>query len=661
MDIVCDDRWITVKPNGKYNEGRPVKLGDGGEIKAGLGGRFNGQKIGEIGKKSKKKQEAEVKAVSSLEQFRRDAAERQAKSAAEQQAKHEEFISFSPKKQARLKLKEFHDCFQAAARGDKDYAFDPISPKALNIFARFMTRKIEDTENPQQISKTRFFDIKEWRYGDFKQSERDGLLEGGLIEEIEDSWDYKFTKAGKMLARALYADPPDFTKQKAQAAEREKKKEEARISKLMAKRVGRTYLNVPYQERWAAKRHGARWDRDIKKWYLPEGKEIHEDIKKYAIDEGLAMDRSMRSFDRNGHLIVERTIITKAAVNQYFGREVPNYESLGLEPEKIYNLLRAPEELKKALQSFKGVQLLIKHTPVSADDPHNDLTVGSVGTDIEVEGNDVYASLRVFDKYAIELIESGKLQELSAGYSYTADMTPGEFNGLPYDGVMRNIHGNHVALVERGRIGRDAIISDSLPIEFFKKKEDSMKLKKGAVSAIAKKLKEVIAMDDDITPEVVEGVVKTVADNMLSPAPTQKVEDDDEDVYGEDEDEDEDVIEDEDEDESIEEEAEDEEGDCKAKPAMDADAIRAAAVKSVNALWQAREDVKPLVGVVAMDSAEDVYKYALQQKGISTKGVHPSAYKSMVGLLNSSHAAPKVAMDSALNFEEDALTARFKI
>lgn len=378
-------------------------------------------------------------------------------------------------------------------------------------------------------------------------------------------------------------------------------------------------------------------------------------------DKAIAMDKSMRSFDGNGHLIVERTIITKVAVNPYFGREIPNYERLGLEPDKIYNLLRDPKELEKALSSFKGVQLLIKHTPVSADDPHNDLTVGSVGTDIEVEGNDVYASLRVFDKYAIELIESGKLQELSAGYAYTADMTPGEFNGQGYDGVMRNIHGNHVALVERGRIGRDAIISDSLPIEFFKKKEDSMKLKKGAVSAIAKKLQEVIAMDDDITPEVVEGVVKTVADNMLSPAPT--VEDDDEDVYGEDEDEDEDVIEDEDEDEdeSIEEEAEDEEGDCKAKPAMDADAIRAAAVKSVNALWQAREDVKPLVGVVAMDSAEDVYKYALQQKGISTKGVHPSAYKSMVGLLNSSHAAPKVAMDSALNFEEDALTARFKI
>lgn len=373
-------------------------------------------------------------------------------------------------------------------------------------------------------------------------------------------------------------------------------------------------------------------------------------------DKAIAMDKSMRSYDGNGHLIVERTVITKAAVNQYFGREIPNHESLGLEPDKIYNLLRDPKELEKALSSFKGVQLLIKHTPVSADDPHNDLTVGSVGTDLEMEGNDVYASLRVFDKYAIELIESGKLQELSAGYSYTADMTPGEFNGQGYDGVMRNIHGNHVALVERGRIGRDAIISDGLPIELM---ESSMKLKKGAIEAIAAKLKPIVAMDGDITSDIVEGVIKTVADNMLPQS--SEAEDEGAEVgdvekakakaKAEDEDEAEEATEAED------EEAEDEEGDCKA---MDADAIKAAAVAQVNALWQAREDVKPLVGVVAMDSAEAVYKYALQQKGISTKGVHPSAYKSMVGLLNSTHAAPKVAMDSALNFEEDALTARFK-
>lgn len=373
-------------------------------------------------------------------------------------------------------------------------------------------------------------------------------------------------------------------------------------------------------------------------------------------DKTIAMDKSMRSYDGNGHLIVERTIITKASVNPYFGREVPNYESLGLDPDKIYNLLRDPKELEKALSSFKGVQLLIKHTPVSADDPHNDLTVGSIGTDVEMEGNDVYASLRVFDKDAIELIESGKLQELSAGYAYTADMTSGEFNGYGYDGVMRNIHGNHVALVERGRIGRDAIISDSFPIELM---ESSMKLKKGAIEAVEAKLKPIVAMDGDITTDIVEGVIKTVADNMLPQSP--EAEDEDATEVIEDEDEVEKTAEDED---STDEEkkAEDEEPDSgeKDKPAMDADAIEAAAVARINALWQAREDVKPLVGVVAMDSAEAVYKYALQQKGVNTKGVHPSAYKSMVELINKQSQPAAMAMDAAIFSEPDKLTARFR-
>lgn len=360
----------------------------------------------------------------------------------------------------------------------------------------------------------------------------------------------------------------------------------------------------------------------------------------------LAMDKSMRSYDANGHLIVERTIITKASVNPYFGKEIPNYEALGLEPDKIYNLLRDPEELKKALSSFKGVQLLIKHTPVNADEPHKDLTVGSVGTDVVMEGNDVYASLRVFDQEAISLIESGKLQELSAGYAYVPDMIEGEFNGQGYDGVMRQIHGNHVALVERGRIGRDAIISDHLTTEL----EQAMKLKQGGMEVVKTKLAQLIGMDGDITPEIVEGVIKTVSDNMLEPE--KPAEDDDETkTDAEDEENGKDM-----------EKAEDEETeDKKDKPAMDADAIEAAAVKRVTALFEARDAVKPLVGMVAMDSAEDVYKYALEHVGVSVAGVHPSAFKSMVGLVLKNQAKPETssfAMDSA--FIEDKLTARFK-
>lgn len=44
------DKWITVKPNGPDSKGSPVLIGEGGEVKAGMGGKFNGQKIGEKNK-----------------------------------------------------------------------------------------------------------------------------------------------------------------------------------------------------------------------------------------------------------------------------------------------------------------------------------------------------------------------------------------------------------------------------------------------------------------------------------------------------------------------------------------------------------------------------------------------------------------------------------
>lgn len=42
--------------------------------------------------------------------------------------------------------------------------------------------------------------------------------------------------------------------------------------------MGRTYLNVPYEEKEAAKRSGAKWDGGIKKWYVP----AYDKLKHYA-------------------------------------------------------------------------------------------------------------------------------------------------------------------------------------------------------------------------------------------------------------------------------------------------------------------------------------------------------------------------------------------
>ena len=48
--LAMDSRWITVKPNGSENKGSPVKIDESGRIEAGMGGKFNGEKINEVRK-----------------------------------------------------------------------------------------------------------------------------------------------------------------------------------------------------------------------------------------------------------------------------------------------------------------------------------------------------------------------------------------------------------------------------------------------------------------------------------------------------------------------------------------------------------------------------------------------------------------------------------
>jgi hypothetical protein len=189
-----------------------------------------------------------------------------------------------------------------------------------------------------------------------------------------------------------------------------------------------------------------------------------ENEPEHAGDSALriALDRdSVRSKRKDGQLVVDRAHITKATVNPYRGKEIPGFEKLGLDPDKIYNLLRHPDELKKAAATLNGVQLLRKHIPVNAEDHRPYDTVGSLGSDAEFDGEYLDNSLYVNAQDAIDDIESGRKKQLSAGYHYAPDMTAGNFNGSDYDGIMRDIVFNHVALVEDGRAGPDVVVGDS--------------------------------------------------------------------------------------------------------------------------------------------------------------------------------------------------------
>jgi hypothetical protein len=89
-----------------------------------------------------------------------------------------------------------------------------------------------------------------------------------------------------------------------------------------------------------------------------------------------------------------------------------------------------------------------------------------------------------------------------------------------------------------------------------------------------------------------------------------------------------------------------------AKRAMDS-AIRTAEKRTMErfkALRQAEREVAPIIGeVAAMDSAEAVYRMALDHMGVDLAGVHPSAYAAMVrALIKAKPAKSAVAQDAAL-------------
>lgn len=179
----------------------------------------------------------------------------------------------------------------------------------------------------------------------------------------------------------------------------------------------------------------------------------------------LAMDRAetVRSYGRDGHLHVARSHISKAAVNPYLGKEIPGWRGLGLEPGKIYQLYRDPEELAKGAPTFNNLPVLSKHVPVTSAKHPKDLVVGSTGTDATFDGGFLDNSLVFWPQDAISDVENEVKRDLSSAYHYRADMTPGRApDGTAYDGVMRDIVGNHVAAVKEGRAGDDVIVGDSM-------------------------------------------------------------------------------------------------------------------------------------------------------------------------------------------------------
>lgn len=194
----------------------------------------------------------------------------------------------------------------------------------------------------------------------------------------------------------------------------------------------------------------------------------------------LAFDSTARRTDADGRLHVDRSHISKATVNPYYGKEIPGYEALGLSPDKVYRLLRDPVELERGAPTFARLPIMSKHVPITVanvaeDEDLKKLIVGAIGSAVIFEAPYLDADLCVWDAAAIAGIDTGTVRELSCAYRYVPAMEPGEFDGQKYDGRMTEIQGNHLALVEVGRAGSDVVVADRNP---FTLKESAMKMSK---------------------------------------------------------------------------------------------------------------------------------------------------------------------------------------
>lgn len=109
----------------------------------------------------------------------------------------------------------------------------------------------------------------------------------------------------------------------------------------------------------------------------------------------------------------------------------------------------------ESLASFAGKAITMEHPPVLLDSENTkNHSIGFTGTEVVYDNGFVRAVMTITDQEVIDKVMRGDVREVSAGYRVAYDPTPGVTDsGEHYDGIQKEISGNHVAIVRRGRGG----------------------------------------------------------------------------------------------------------------------------------------------------------------------------------------------------------------
>ena len=346
---------------------------------------------------------------------------------------------------------------------------------------------------------------------------------------------------------------------------------------------------------------------------------------------------SKRTPDENGFIDIKDNPISKVGIFDYSGSQIGADDK-----NKIYKVYRPAEELgsEETINSFKLVPFIDEHEMLgSKGTAAEDKGVqGTTGEDIYFDDDILYSNLKIFSNAVQSLLEQGK-QELSCGYTCVYDFTSGTFNGESYDVVQRKIRGNHVALVQEGRMGSDIAVLDSQERFAFDAKEKIN---------MAKDIKVALDEGEEVSMTSLIAIIKTLSEKVDKLIGMEKVEQEDEDNLPDDatnektEDEDEEKKKDEEKTEDEEEEKKEE------SKSMDAALIRKQVIREIGQRDNLAKRLSSVIGTFdhANKSLSEVAIYGVKKLGLTIKKGQEIA--ALDGYLAAIKAQPTatVTMDS---------------
>lgn len=162
-----------------------------------------------------------------------------------------------------------------------------------------------------------------------------------------------------------------------------------------------------------------------------------------------------RHKDENGYLYVDKSPILRSGILEYYGSELlpegaDTVDGVKVDPDKIYKVYIPEEEIRKGAETFKMIPITDDHTWLGDDgEDAKDYQVGMTGENVYVEDGFLYVPLKFTGKDIVDEVESHEKEELSSSYYNRFEKS----KNSEYDFIARDIKGNHLALVDKGRCG----------------------------------------------------------------------------------------------------------------------------------------------------------------------------------------------------------------